>query len=132
MYKLRCLIRFENVISTHPQITDTVKKLQSWLDVWVEGITREPPKFDTVFVNNVSARNRTIAYLSTNVKTIVDIVDGEQERLENPLILTTRTPLSGQSPASVFGVLFQYDMVAIVKMYLMPSSGGVSATSIMR
>jgi hypothetical protein len=132
MYKLRCLIRFENAISTHPQITDIVKKLQSWLDVWVEGITREPPKFDTVFVNNVSARDHAIAYLSTNVKTIVDIVAQEQERLGNPLIPTTRSPFSSQSPASIFGVLFQYDMVAIVKMYLMPSSGGVSPTSRMR
>ena len=82
MYKLRCLTRFKNAISTHPQITATVKKLQSWLDVWVQGITSEPPKFETVFNNNISARTHIIAHLSTNVTGVADIVDREQARLD--------------------------------------------------
>lgn len=83
MHKLRCLTRFKNAISTHPHIAITVKKLQSWLDAWVQGITTDPPKFDgVVFANNVSARGHIVNHLSAEVKTVMDIVVREQARFE--------------------------------------------------
>jgi len=83
MDKLRCLTRFKNAISTHPQIAIIANKLQSWLDAWVQGITTDPPKFDgAVFANNNSARSHIINHLSAEVKTVMGIVGREQARFE--------------------------------------------------
>lgn len=77
-----CLNRFKNAVSTHPRLTPTVKKLQSWLDAWVQGIKEDPPKFDDVFTTNFAARDHIVGYIWSKVRSVVGIVDREQAKIE--------------------------------------------------
>ncbi|KAF8629392.1 hypothetical protein AX15_003447 [Amanita polypyramis BW_CC] len=100
-----CTTRFKNAISTHPQITHTIKKLQSWLDAWVRATKEDPPKFDNVFGNNFIARNHIIEHISKKVQLVVDIVDREQSRMERQQARSIQlNQISGPSSGSQEGL----------------------------
>ncbi|KIL62527.1 hypothetical protein M378DRAFT_128690 [Amanita muscaria Koide BX008] len=99
------LTRFKNAVSSHPEIVLSVRKLQSWMDAWVQGIKADPPKFDDVFVNNVTARDHIVHHLSSKIRNVVAIVDREQARVERQQNRETPRGLSsGASAASQEGL----------------------------
>ncbi|KAK2464284.1 hypothetical protein APHAL10511_003741 [Amanita phalloides] len=105
----QCLTRFKNAISTHPQIVQTVRKLQAWLNAWVQGIKDEPPKFDNVFRDNIAARDHIISHLTAKVQSVVDIVDREEARNERLQKKVTPAPL-GSSRNSTEGLAAMLNM----------------------
>ncbi len=73
MHNLRCLSRFENAVSTQPQILVIARKLKSWV-IRVQGAMTAPSQPDNA------------SHLSERVQTIMNIVDREQARSERTQI----------------------------------------------
>ena len=74
-----CLSRFENVISTQPQILVIARKLKTWI-IWVQGALTAPLELDSGSQSHETRSNEF--HLSERVQTITNIVDRQQARLE--------------------------------------------------
>ncbi|KAF8639511.1 hypothetical protein AX17_001416 [Amanita inopinata Kibby_2008] len=94
-----CLTRFKNAISVYPEMTPTVRKLQVWLDAWIEGIMATPPKFNDSSLNNISTRDHILSHLRGRVRSVTAIIDREQARLDRQRKDTKASPMATHIPS---------------------------------
>ena len=80
----RCLARFKNAVGTYPQLIPLVRKLATWTDDWIKGVTASPPTFKDSSFNAVAPliRDHLVRHLKSRIDRLVMVVDREGMRIE--------------------------------------------------
>ncbi|KAI0956522.1 hypothetical protein AcW1_005178 [Taiwanofungus camphoratus] len=85
---LQYLTRFKDAVRNHPEIAQLACDVGTWLEVWADGVSADPPTFhDTIHLSPSNVRNLTITQLREEVGRLQAIVQreaGAAERLRRP------------------------------------------------
>lgn len=83
-----------------------VRKLSEWMDIWVEGITANPPTFvDTFQSASLATREHVTGFLKNRTDGLVAIIDREQAKVERSLRKDKPAPSSKRNMEGIVNAL---------------------------